>query len=206
MSSQIQRVSNWYKWGFCKWSIPLRLCWHASVYFSWTCTVWTLLLPQQYRCAELLSQSVWSQHAGAGQSHCTLLMQGPCLLEALVKETLCLEASTDPLSKLGLGPSLQAWPEELWVFGTCANLLPWLHSEMKGVDLEKFKERVSLSVHPHLLFLPLPVNLPLSFTQFPHSFSKRPLVLSRPSQQPSLTICLVPFVCLALCYRSVPDL
>lgn len=31
-------------------------------------------------------------------------MQGPCLLEAVVKETLCLEASTDPLPKLGLGP------------------------------------------------------------------------------------------------------
>lgn len=88
---------------------------------------------------------------GVGLSHCTWLMQGPCLLESMVKETLCLEASTDPLSRLVLGPPsacLTGGVVCVWKLGKPSGF----DTEMKGVDLEKFKGKFSLTVNPHLFF------------------------------------------------------
>ena len=105
-------------------------------------------------------------------------MQGPCLLEALVKETLCLEASTDPLPKRGLGSPLCMLDRRscgcLESVQTCCS---GLDEEMKDADLDKFKGRVSLSVDPHLSFSSSPVSLSLSFTQLPPVLHAAPLCL-----------------------------
>lgn len=82
------------------------------------------------------------------------------------------------------------------MFGYRANLLPWIDTEIKGVDLEKFKGRVFLSVDPHLFFAPsfLPAcrppplflsifspclsTFPYLSRTFSHSFSLLPLFVS----------------------------
>lgn len=87
----------------------------------------------------------------------------------MVKETLCLEASTVPLPKLGLGP-LSACLTGGVVGVSCGKI--------KGVDLEKFKGRVSPTVDPHLFslcLLYLPVRLSLPLPNFLHSLSLLPL-------------------------------
>lgn len=46
------------------------------------------------------------------------------------------------------------------MFGTCANLLQWPDTEMKGAGLGRFKGRVSLSLkNPYLPFFPPPTPL-----------------------------------------------
>lgn len=158
-----------------------------------------------------LSHSLFRGHHPGGRvglSHCAWLMQGPCLLEAVVKETLCLGASTDPLPKLGPGPlsaCLTGGVVGVWN----PNLLQWLDTEMKGVDLEKFKGRVSLSTPTSfffsLFFISLPpVNLFLSLPDVLHSVSMPPffpVFYTNPDWEfvlfiPILCCCI--FVCVSL--------
>ncbi len=89
---------------------------------------------------------------GEGWSHCTWLMHSPCLLETVVKETLCLQAWTDPLSKLVLGPlsaCLTGGVVGVWKTGKLT-ALAWYRDERSL--LEKFKGKCSLTVDLHLLF------------------------------------------------------
>lgn len=140
-------------------------------------------------------QNPWG---GVRLSHCTWLMWGPCLLEAVVKETLCLWASTEPVPKMGLGPLCMLD----WM--SCGCLEP-VKTHCRGsiqrwrVNLEKFKGRVSLSVDPHLPSLP--VNLSLSFTWCSSFLHPASLLCLRLLHQPSLKYFL--FVHILLCCLCV---
>lgn len=143
---------------------------------------------------------------GVGLSHCTWLMQGPCLLEAVVKETLCLEASTDPLPKLGLGPlSACLTGGVVGVWKPCKPTAVARYRDERSWPWKVQRQSFPLRQPPPLFFhlLSLPVNLSLSFTPFsPFLLHASPLchhLLNQSLLIPILCCCL----CLALC-RSVP--
>ena len=76
------------------------------------------------------------------------------------------------------------------MFGKRANLLLWIDTEMKGVDLEKFKGRVFLSVGPHLFFSPSSLLACQPFLIFPTNF---PIPSSCfPCLLPSFMLILIP--------------
>lgn len=119
-------------------------------------------------------------HLGGGLalSHCTWLIQGPCLLEAMVKETLYVEASTDLFPKLRLGPLAACLTGGVvGVWKLCKPIAVAQYRDERSWPWKVQRQFPPLST-PTSFSSSLPARQPLlPFPNFLYSFSMLPLFL-----------------------------